>query len=624
MHLLREAMLKDRLSLFTIAGLVVVFGSLKFGFQQTNILSYDFFGLYLYLPATFIYHDPGISDLSWLNAINEQYNNTPMFYQLHPIGGYNIIRFFCGMALLLAPFFFLGHILALATPFAADGFSYPYQLAMMIGAFFYVLLGLVYTRKVLLHFFSDKITAITLVALFLGSNLFFYSTFDAGPPHVVLFSLYAMLLWFTIRWHEKPRKREAAVIGLLLGLIIVSRPAEIIAAAIPLLWGITGWDSFVAKVKLVFKHFHHILILGLVTFIIGIPQFAYYEYYTTYFYYNTYTDPQSSLDFQQPRFAWVLFSYRKGWLLYAPIMVFAIAGLFRMIQKKSSAAIPVFIHFAANLFLIASFTSLVSYGWRAFIQSYALMVIPLAYVVEWIIERKSKVLNRISLVLLLFFIWLSVFQSFQTMHGILHGSRMTKEYYWHIFGTMTPDADAEKLMLMDHYFDDNNPGVLPKYIDYKSFILQVLDFEAMEQAYKRFVVPDPENTGNAVFNLHPQMQFSPGVKVENAKISQSDHYWAEISFKVYSDAIPAIEELNLIVTYTYQGRKEHLRNKVYKYRAFPIHIETAGKWQSFTFRYLAPEATTPNDKLETYLWYRGNNSVLADDFVVKILEPVRN
>ncbi|HQO50662.1 MAG TPA: hypothetical protein PK939_09555, partial [Bacteroidales bacterium] len=94
--------------------------------------------------------------------------------------------------------------------------------------------------------------------------------------------------------------------------------------------------------------------------------------------------------------------------------------------------------------------------------------------------------------------------------------------------------------------------------------------------------------------------------------------------KVYSDAIPAIEELNLIVTYTYQGRKEHLRNKVYKYRAFPIHIETAGKWQSFTFRYLAPEATTPNDKLETYLWYRGNNSVLADDFVVKILEPVRN
>lgn len=611
---------KNRFSLFTVAALVVILGILKFSFQQTNILSYDFFGLYLYLPATFIYHDPGISDLSWLNAINEQYGNTPMFYQLHPIDGFNIIRFFCGMALLLAPFFFVGHLMALAGPWAADGFSYPYQLAMMMGAFVYVVLGVIYTRKVLLHFFSDRTTAITLVALFLGSNLFFYSTFDAGAPHTILFSLYAMLIWFTIRWHEKPQKRIAALIGLLLGLIIVSRPAEIIAAFIPLLWGITGWKSLVAKVKLVWQHKYHVILLGLVTFIVGIPQFAYYEYYTGYIYYNTYTDPQSGLDFHNPRFAWVLFSYRKGWLLYAPIMGFAIVGLLRLIRQKSDALLPVLLHFMVNLVLIAAFTSLVSYGWRAFIQSYALMVIPLGYVIEWILFQRNKLLNILSSILLLFFIWLSVFQGWQTMVGIIDGSRMTKAYYWHIFGKTKPGQNAEQLLRMDHYLDDKNGHKLPDYITYQSVSLVNIDFEDQQNVH---YAADPIDATNQVFVLQKTNPFSPGLKMADKEIRKQDHYWLEISFEVASDTIIPPNELRLIATYTYQGRKLNLRSKVYKYRAFPVKMESAG-WNRFTFLYLAPEATTPDDRLETYLWYTGNKQVMVDDFEVRRLDPVRN
>ncbi len=623
MQLLRQALLKDRLSLFTIAALVVILGSLKFIFQQTNILSYDFFGLYLYLPATFIYHDPGISDLSWLNAINAQYANTPMFYQLHPINGYNIIRFFCGMSMLLSPFFFLGHLMAISGPWPADGFSYPYQLAMMMGAFFYVVTGLYFTRKVLLHFFSDLTTAITLVALFLGSNLFFYSTFDAGPPHAVLFSLYAMLIWFTIRWHQEPRKRLAVAIGLILGFIIVSRPAEIIAAFIPLFWGITGRESFVVKAKLVWRHFHHLVLLGLATFIIGIPQFAYYEYYTGYIYYNTYTDPQSGLDFQNPRFAWVLFSYRKGWLLYAPIMAIAITGLLRMILKKSVATLPVVLHFAVNLLLIASFSSLVSYGWRAFIQSYALMVIPLGYVIEWVITNKNRMLHLAASLLLLFFVWLSVLQSWQVMMGIINGSRMTRDYYWHVFGKTIPDKNAEKLLLMDHYLDEKNGQELPDYIPYQSYQLTEYKFDTIAEAFRYATRKDPQDASNTVFKLDKNTPYSPGVKVENSKISLADHYWAEISFRVFCDTLPNDGELNLVATYTYQGRKKTLTNKVYKYKTYPVKQYSTGKWQHFTFRYLAPEPTTARDRLETYVWYRGKRQIYIDDFRVNILEPAR-
>ncbi len=130
--------LRNSSSLIVAVILVVLLGTLKFIVLQKNILSYDYFGLYLYLPATFIYHDPAISDLSWLEKINELYHNTPMFYQLQKVGDYHLIRFFSGIAILLSPFFFLGHLLAHLGSYPADGFSFPYQLAMMIAAFFYV------------------------------------------------------------------------------------------------------------------------------------------------------------------------------------------------------------------------------------------------------------------------------------------------------------------------------------------------------------------------------------------------------------------------------------------------------------------------------------------------------
>lgn len=106
-----SGLLPKSISAWLVMLLALLLGVLKFTHLQDNILSYDYFGLYLYLPATFIYNDPAISDLSWLQQINAQYHNTPMFYQLWAVDGYNIIRFYSGMAILLSPFFFWAMLL---------------------------------------------------------------------------------------------------------------------------------------------------------------------------------------------------------------------------------------------------------------------------------------------------------------------------------------------------------------------------------------------------------------------------------------------------------------------------------------------------------------------------------
>jgi hypothetical protein len=609
-------------SLWVILLLAILLGTLKFTYLQDNILSYDYFGLYLYLPANFIYSDPGIADLSWLEQINNQYGNTPMFYQLEPHEGYNIIRFFSGMAILLSPFFFIGHAAAQLSAYPADGFSLPYQIAMTFAAWFYVVLGLVFLRKVLLRFVNEQITSITLIALYLGTNLFFWSTFDAGAPHTILFALYAILIWYTIRWHEKPRPLFAVIIGLVLGLIIISRPSDIIAIIIPLLWNIHDSESLRNKLRLIANNFPHIFLLILFAFLAGLPQILYFKTFTGQLFFSPYNDPQSVMDWANPRFSWVLFSFRKGWFIYAPLMIFAVAGLGILIKKNKPIALAIIVYFLLNLYLISAFTSLVSYGWRAFIQSYAVLAIPLAYTVAYFYS-KTVLRKIVGPVLLAGFVMLSVFQSWQVMTGIIHGSRMTKDYYLGMFGKTSVTDKYKKLLRIDHYMDEPDFR-LTDTTSYSSYELAFIDFSEPYLHFGKFQVPHPDDSSKLVFMLNSEMQFTPGVKVPYLEITDKEHFWARMRFSVMAlnDAGP--NDLKLVATFAYRGNKKHLKGKPYKYRGLviqPTGLE-AGRWYQYQIDYLSPEPATLNDRFETYLWAQGGNSFLVDQFEVRIFEPL--
>ena len=87
---------------------------LKVIYPEPNVLSWDVFGYYLYLPAKFIYHDPYLLNQDWLNQIVAQYESTATLYQInqHPETGNWIIKYSMGMSFLYAPFFFIAHWLA--------------------------------------------------------------------------------------------------------------------------------------------------------------------------------------------------------------------------------------------------------------------------------------------------------------------------------------------------------------------------------------------------------------------------------------------------------------------------------------------------------------------------------
>src|SRR5690606_37324993 len=93
----------------------------------------------------------------------------------HESGNF-VMKYSCGQAILMSPFFFTGHLIAgISANYPADGFSYPYQISIGIGMLLYSLVGLWLVRKILLLYFSDTAVAMTILALALGSNYFNYA-----------------------------------------------------------------------------------------------------------------------------------------------------------------------------------------------------------------------------------------------------------------------------------------------------------------------------------------------------------------------------------------------------------------------------------------------------------------
>ena len=306
-----------------------------------NVLSYDVFGAYLHLPANFIYGDPYLTDWTWNESMNEKYNSTPSYYQFwYAETGRQVIKYPLGFAVIYAPFFFIGHWLSPALGYPQDGFSEPYQWAIIVGHCFYILLGLWMARKVLLNFFSEKMSALLLVLLFAGTNFFFTTTVMVGMPHGHLFLFYALILLYTIRWHEKPSTKNSILLGAAIGLAALIRATEILVVLIPLLWNVKDRASLKQKWRWTKENRSRVFTVGIVIFLFGSIQLVYYKLVTGHFFIDAYNNAGEGFDFLNPHTIDFLFSARKGWLVYTPLMFFAFVGFWVMYKQRKTQLIP--------------------------------------------------------------------------------------------------------------------------------------------------------------------------------------------------------------------------------------------------------------------------------------------
>ncbi|OGX88386.1 hypothetical protein [Hymenobacter glacialis] len=496
------------------------------------ILTWDAMGYYIYLPAQFIYHDLG--HMGFANDIMREYNPSSSFYQAFQVPGgpegQLVTKYTCGLALLWTPFFLLGHWAAAWLDYPQDGFSPPYQIAIAFGGLLFALLGLGLLRRVLLRYFSDVVTTLVLVLLVLGSNYFQYAVFDAAMAHNYLFTGYALLLWLTIRWHERPTRGGAFAIGLTVGILVLIRPSEAVAAVVPLLWGVGSVAAARAKLALLRTRWADVPLLVLGGVLGVLPQVLYWHWATGHFIFYSYGDQHFS--FLKPHVWQVLFSFKKGWLIYSPLLLLPLAGLVVLWRTHRAVAVPVLAFVVLNLWVVSAWDIWWyggSIGQRALVQSYAVLALPWAAAVAWLLApARRPALKAAAVVAAVLLVDLNLFQHWQYMRSIIHPEEMNNRYYFAVFNnTMPTQADFALLDVKTR---------LPKAERfYRPQVIGKLDFENQPPDAATGISADMGYYSRQSFRADAQHAYGPALTIKLADAGLTPGQYVRASCRVYSD-----------------------------------------------------------------------------------------
>jgi hypothetical protein len=438
----------SKFTLFFLAISLIFSAFAKPKWTRNEALTFDPLGYYSYLPATFIYHD--LKTCAWQDSIQKKYGVwVGEFLKIPPMHPENrIIKYSSGLALMEMPFFFAAHFLAKPLGFEADGFSKPYQIAISFGGIFMAILGLFYSRKALLRYFSEKTTALALFLIGLGTNFYHYARYDYAHTHVWLFAILAMLVWATIRFYEKPTFFLAAAIGATVGIATLTRPTELVCLMIPLFWGMDFSKKALQNRLFFFKNnWKRIVVAALVAAAILFLQGIYWKILSGDWFYYSYENER--FRFAHPHWKDCLISYRKGWLVYTPMMIFALAGVYFLGKNRSILVIAVFLHTLFNMWCVFSWDCWWyggSFGQRAMVESYAILIFPLAAFLQFALNFEWK--RLIFWPIAVFLVLLNFFQSWQ---GELTGLNLDfdnnpKAYYWRMFLNFHPQKSDMKLL----------------------------------------------------------------------------------------------------------------------------------------------------------------------------------
>lgn len=406
--------------------------------SPSNIFRDDVQQYYAYLPALFIHHD---IKLHYPDADSSLHKS-----ELTPLklpNGNHLIKMTCGTAICYAPFFFLAHGYSLLAG-EATGYSLSYAWCLALGAVCYAGISLFVMRKTLLKFFSDAAVAVSVFCVLLGTNFFYYSAYEGLMSHVYAFFAFTLVLWFTIRFFELPRAGTGIALGFFAGLAAVIRPNDILIPLVPVLYGINSIAAVRNRVSFLRIHFTTVIMSVIAFALPCLLQMWYWKTVTGHWIYYSYQG--EPFYFNDPQFLNTLFSYRKGWLLYTPVMVFAVCGFLFLFRVAGKLASPILVFFLINLYVLASWWCWWyggSFGNRAFIECYALMIFPLAAFFET--AFRNRIIKMAVAMPAVFFIFLNLFQTYQYREGIIHYDRMGAKAYWIVFlkPSLTPDEWKE-------------------------------------------------------------------------------------------------------------------------------------------------------------------------------------
>jgi hypothetical protein len=584
------------LSKSTILVCILFISIYRLNTVQDNETSWDVLGYYLPLPATVIHHDPGLKNIDWLKEANEGNKYTDTYYQLGVNEKGDPMYFFLfGMAIFYLPFFLLGHGSAALFGYPMDGFSEPYQFCLVIGGVVYTIIGLIFLRKILLNFYTEKISALVILIIVFATNYSHHLTIKNLETVNILFMLMTILIWFTIKWHKEHKTKQLIAIALSVALMTLVKPSEVFALFIPLFWNVSSRAGFKEKRALIWKHRKQFLIAIGLAVMIFVPQLFYWYKKTGSFIFDSYQNAGVGLDFRHPYIFEVLFSYKKGWLIYTPIMILGLIGLYLIYRKQKEIRLALLFYFLISFYVLASWTEWwygAAFSCRPVITAYPILAIGLGAL---LVELKSRTLKISVAVFALLCTFMNQFQWWQLRNYVLDPVRTTKEYYWATFLSTRIPENAEEIKSVSYYYDPQRSWPLKK-LYHKTKTYSMIGSKAK-------ISSD---------------EFSPIIfKKPFGEITEKDHVWFTVSMTLKAKDTAFLNGPFLTVTAMRKG-------KAYGYLAPHVKELTVAKANNgkveLYLQCLSPPNRSKSDEMNIYLWNPGKYEIEQSDFKISVYE----
>jgi len=347
----------------------------------------DGLSYYVYLPAVLLDHDVTMvrtaarsfgGDPTNIAAVDWTRTSSGTQLPLDPHG--------VGEAVLMSPFFAVGHLLAVLTKEPRDGFSWPYQAAAVAAGLMYVLLGLALTASVLRRWFTRRTVIVTTVAITFGAAVFQYATYDATYSHGYSFFLVALAMRLTLSVWDRPRFSSAAALGATLGLVGLVRPTNLVLVLFCALVGVERLGDIPERARSLLRRFDLVAIGGGVFILMLMPELAYLYRITGTAFANPYqATPGVHLDLLRPHLLGVLFSVRKGLFFWTPLLILAVAGLPLLRRTARPLFVPAVAYLIVVTWIVASWSQWFyggSFGMRALIDAMPVFALGLAALYE--------------------------------------------------------------------------------------------------------------------------------------------------------------------------------------------------------------------------------------------------
>jgi len=559
------------------------------GLANTVVRS-DVKGYYGYLQALFIRHDLG--------------KEKPVWEYVRYAGNGTLNKYFCGTSVMMAPWFLAGHAIALTDPDAPrDGLSVHEMRALSVGAWCYLLIGLLALRALLKRMgFAEPAIAWTLVAIGLGTQLMQYGALQPGWSHVYSFCAVSLFLLASHRFGTGGGARWLVIAAALLALIILIRPVNaLVALALPVVLGDALLPTLRGIVRRPMLLIAAAAVGAAILFIQPLLWHAQTGLWLAYGYQG------EGFHWNRPEVIKVLFGFRRGLFLWTPVLLLSVAGMLWLLVKERARGMGLLAYWAANTYLISAWWIWYygsGFGSRVFVDHYPVLALPIAFVLRdasagWLRIARGFIVACCALLL---------FQLWQYNTGILHPESMDRGKYAFTFLRFN---DSYRGALGGNYqgppFNPNGMSVV---------LEESCDFEHVCTHW----------SGGAI--RHRDDAYSGG----NAVVFDGTEEFG-LGFEAGTDALPAGRALYLEVglqRYEERSRDSHAllgvtdvrdaAGNVAFYEPFSINPMPgeAGAWEQLEYRIPVPPML-PGSTLKFYFWDKDRRSkVMIDDVFMRV------